>query len=203
MPPFTYRTFASRAEVPLGEFRAKVVNAKVAASEPLSSDDASEPGEGDDSKRLRSLTIETEGILASEIRSALILHGDSMYRVNVKALQSGAGSIIDESGLRFSVEFNLSRQFQRFSRNRMTTPDDVLDQFSKWMIARDLQLRRRADIADLRLPAGEARLYVHADLPGELVCQNAADPEAPFGSHKGRIVYRIDLYIPPDAITSQ
>ena len=203
MPPFTYRTFASRAEVSLGEFRAKVVNARVAASEPLSSDDASEPGEGDDSKRLRSLTIETEGILASEIRSALILHGDSMYRVNVKALQSGAGSIIDESGLRFSVEFNLSRQFQRFSRNRMTTPDDVLDQFSKWMIARDLQLRRRADIADLRLPAGEARLYVHADLPGELVCQNAADPEAPFGSHKGRIVYRIDLYIPPDAITSQ
>jgi hypothetical protein len=203
MPPFTYRTFASRAEVPLGEFRAKVVNAKVAASEPLSSDDASEPGEGDDSKRLRSLTIETEGILASEIRSALILHGDLMYRVNVEALQSGAGNIIDESGLRFSVEFNLSRQFQRFSRNRMATPDDVLDQFSKWMIARDLQLRRRADIADLRLPAGEARLYVHADLPGELVCQNAADPEAPFGSHKGRIVYRIDLYIPPDAITSQ
>ena len=203
MPPFTYRTFASRAEVPLGEFRAKVVNAKVAASEPLSSDDASEPGEGDDSKRLRSLTIETEGILASEIRSALILHGDLMYRVNVEALQSGAGNIIDESGLRFSVEFNLSRQFQRFSRNRMATPDDVLDQFSKWMIARDLQLRRRADIADLRLPAGEARLYVHADLPGELVCQNAADPEAPFGSHKGRIVYRIDLSIPPDAITSQ
>ena len=203
MPPFTYRTFASRAEVPLGEFRAKVVNAKVAASEPLSSDDASEPGEGDDSKRLRSLTIETEGILASEIRSALILHGDLMYRVNVEALQSGAGNIIDESGLRFSVEFNLSRQFQRFSRNRMATPDDVLDQFSKWMIARDLQLRRRADIADLRLPAGEARLYVHADLPGELVCQNAADPEAPFGSHKGRIVYRIDLSIPPAAITLQ
>lgn len=203
MPPFTYRTFASRAEVPLGEFRAKVVSAKIAASETLSSDDASEPGEGDGPKRLRSLTIETEGILASEIRSALILHGDSMYRVNVKALQSGAGNIIDDSGLRFSVKFNLSRQFQRFSRNRMATPDDVLDQFSKWMIARDLQLRRRADIADLRLPAGEARLYVHADLPGELVCQNAADPEAPFGSHKGRIVYRIDLSIPPDAITSQ
>lgn len=203
MPPFTYRTFASRAEVPLGEFRAKVVNAKIAASEMQSSDDPLEPGEGDDSKRLRSLKIETEGILASEIRSALVLHGDSMYRVNVEALQSGAGNIIDESGLRFSVEFNLSRQFQRFSRKRMATPDDVLDQFSKWLVARDLQLRRRADITDLRLPAGEARLYVHADLPSELVCQNAADPEAPFGSHKGRIVYRIDLSIPPDAITSQ
>ncbi len=83
----------------------------------------------------------------------------------------------------------------------MATPDDVLDQFSKWMIARDLQLRRRADIAALRLPAGEARLYVHADLPADLVCQNAADREARFGSHKGRIVYRIDLSIPPDAVT--
>jgi len=203
MPPFTYRTFASRAEVPLGEFRAKVVNAEFADSEMLPGDDASERGEGEALKRLKSLTIETEGILASEIRSAMILHGNSMYRVNVEALQAGTGNIIDESGLRLAVEFNLSRQFQRFARNRMATPDDMLDQFSKWMIARDLQLRRRADIAALRLPAGEARLYVHADLPADLVCQNAADREARFGSHKGRIVYRIDLSIPPDAVTSR
>lgn len=203
MPPFTYRTFASRAEVPLGEFRAKVVNAEFADSEPQPGDGASQRGEREALKRLKSLTVETEGVLASEIRNALILHGGSIYRVNVEALQAGTGNIIDESGVRLAVEFNLSRQFQRFSRNRMATPDDMLDQFSKWMIARNLQLRRRADIADLRLPAGEARLYVHADLPAELVCQNAADREAPFGSHKGRIVYRIDLSIPPDAVTSR
>lgn len=201
MPPFTYRTFASRTEFPLGDFRAKVVNAEFASSEELSSDASSEPGGRHGSKTLQSLTIETDGILASEIRSALLLHGDSMYRVNVEALRAGTGNIIDEPGERFALQFNLSRQFQRFARNRMATRDDVLDQFLRWMIARDLQLRRRIDIADLRLPVGEARLYVHADLPRELVCQNAADSEAPFGSHKGRIVYRIDLSIPPDAVT--
>ena len=78
----------------------------------------------------------------------------------------------------------------------MATSDDVLDQFSRWLIARDLQLRRRIDIADLKLPPDQARLYVHAELPDELVCQNAADSEAPFGKHQGRIVYRIDLVLP-------
>lgn len=78
----------------------------------------------------------------------------------------------------------------------MATPDDTLDQFSQWLIARDLQLRRLADIAQLKLPSDLARLYVSADLPSQLVCQNAADPEAPFGNHNGRIMYRIDLTMP-------
>ncbi len=203
MPPFTYRTFASRTEVTLGEFRAKVVNAEFAGSEELSSDAASESGTEVEPHRLTSLTIETEGILASEIRSAVLLSGDSLYSVNVETLQAGAGKIVDGTGARLVEQINLSREFQRFSRSRMATPDDVLDQFPKWLIARDLQLRRRIDIADFQLPPGEARLYVHANLPAELVCQNAADPDAPFGSHKGRIVYRIDLSIPPDAVTSQ
>ncbi len=205
MPPFTYRTFATRTEAPLGEFRAKVVNAEFADSE-TSSDDSDDPPERGlerESRALQSLTVETEGILASEIRSALILFGDSIYPVNVEALLAGTRNIIAGPGSRFARQFNLSREFQRFSRDRMATPDDVLDQFPKWLIARDLQLRRRMDIADFRLPPGEARLYVHAELPGQLVCQNAADPDAPFGSHKGRIVYRIDLFIPPAAVTSQ
>lgn len=78
----------------------------------------------------------------------------------------------------------------------MSTPDDTLDQFHWRLIARDLQLRRRADIGDFMLPVDQARLYIHADLPRELACQNAVDPDIPFGNHKGRIVYRIDLTIP-------
>ena len=200
MPPFTYRTFATRTEFPLGEFAATVISAVVVSPESATDGRA---GSTDDSleepaKTLVSLTIQTDGVLASQIRDAVIFFGDSIYPVNLEAMQTGSGNLVDGHGLRLVESINLSRQFQRFDRGSMVTPDDALDQFARWLIARDLGLRRRGDIADLKLPADEARLYVHADLPSQLVCQNAADPEAPFGNHNGRIVYRIDLTIPQD-----
>ena len=198
MPPFTYRTFASRTDVALGKYIAKVVDVEFAGSG-TSNEENSDPNIGNakqSSQELVSLKIETEGLLASQIRDARILFGNSLYPVDVEVLRAGSGNLIAGQGERLSAQINLSRQFKRFSRRQMETPDDALDQFPRWLIARDLQLRRRIDIADLKLPPDQARLYVHAELPGELVCQNAADSEVPFGKHRGRILYRIDLVLP-------
>jgi hypothetical protein len=200
MPPFTYRTFATRTDVPLGKFTAKVIGAEVESQAFASDQQADRTGSRfeESPTNLLSLNVQIDGVLASQIRDASILYGDSFYPVNLDVLRTGSGDLVEGRGVRIVEQMNLSRQFQRFARGRMATPDDALDQFGRWLIARDLQLRRRADVGDLKLPTDQARLYVHADLPRQLVCQNAADPEAPFGNHNGRIVYRIDLTLPQD-----
>ena len=200
MPPFTYRTFATRTEVPLGKFAARVIGTEIENLESAASghgDSMDDPLE-ESPKNLLSMKVQLDGVPASRIRHATLLFGDSLYPVNLDALRAGAGNFVDGPGERLVETINLSRQFQRFDRGRMSTTDDALDQFHWWLIARDLQLRRRADVGDFKLPPDQARLYIHADLPSELVCQNAVDPEAPFGNHNGRIVYRIDLTIPPE-----
>jgi hypothetical protein len=197
MPPFTYRTFATRAEVPLGNFSVRVIEAGFESPESDDGEAAPTADRFEESpKNLLSLKVQLDGVLASKIRHATILHGGSFYPVNVDVLRTGSGELVGGRGVRIVEQMNLSRHFRRFDRGQMATPDDTLDQFSRWLIARDLQLRRRADIAQLKLPADQARLYVSAELPSQLVCQNAADPEAPFGNHNGRIMYRIDLTMP-------
>tara|TARA_R110002072_G_scaffold13481_1_gene56678 strand:+ start:117287 stop:119062 length:1776 start_codon:yes stop_codon:yes gene_type:complete len=205
MPPFTYRTFATRTEAPLGKFAATVIGAKVEnQTSAVPGEDATTDAPVEESpKNLLSLDVQFDGVPASQVRHAVILFGDSFYPVNLDVLRSGTGNILDGPGVPMFERINLSRQFQRFDRSRMSTPDDTLDQFQWWLIARDLQLRRRADVGDFQLPAGQARLYIHAALPRELVCQNAVDPEAPFGNHNGRIVYRIDLTIPQDKTSAE
>lgn len=198
MPPFTYRTFATRTEVPLGNFSALVIEAVIEGAE-FKDGEGSNLIDGsleESRKDLLSLKVQFDGVLASEVRDALILYGDSFYPVNLDVLQTGSGDLVEGPGVRIVEQMNLSRQFKRFDRRRMATPDDTLDQFPQWLIARDLQLRRRADIAGLKLPTDQARLYVSAELPSQLVCQNAVDPDAPFGNHNGRIMYRIDLRMP-------
>lgn len=198
MPPFTYRTFASRTDIALGTFDARVVNAEYSDRQPA---DDRQFGPRDDSldeplKTLVSLRVDIVGTLPSKIRDAVILFGGSLYPVNVDVLRNGSGDLVEGPGVRLVRRFDLSRQFRRYLRGQMATPDAALDQFTRWLIARDLRLRRRSDIADMKLPADKVRLYVHADLPSQLVCQNAADPDAPFGNSNGRIVYRIDLVMP-------
>ncbi|MGZ0171256.1 MAG: hypothetical protein ACKVHE_17030, partial [Planctomycetales bacterium] len=198
MPPFTYRTFASRIDIALGTFVAKVVNAEYSDQQPADDRPFDSSGDSLDEplKTLESLRVEIDGVLPSKIRDAVILFGGSLYPVNVDVLRAGSGNLVEGPGVRLVERIDLSRQFRRYLRGQMETPDAALNQFTRWLIARDLRLRRRSDIADLKLPADEARLYVHADLPSQLVCQNAADPDAPFGNNSGRIVYRIDLQIP-------
>ena len=205
MPPFTFRTFATRTEAPLGKFAATVISAKVENQTPAErEEDATTEAPLDASpKNLLSLEVKFDGVPASQVRHAVILFGDSFYPANLDVLQSGAGNLVGGSGVPIFERINLSRQFQRFDRNRMSTPDDTLDQFHWRLIARDLKLRRRADVGDFKLPAGQARLYIHADLPRELVCQNAVDPDVPFGNHNGRIVYRSDLTIPQDKTSAE
>lgn len=198
MPPFTYRTFATRTEVPLGNFEVKIANAKY---ETLASASDGQPNSSigiieQSSRTLLSLDVEIDGVLASRIRDAVLLIDDWIYPVNVDVFRTGSGNLVNGPGFRFSEKINLSRQFKRFDSRRMATPDDTLDQFTRWLVARDLQLRRRADAVNLRLPSDQARLYVSAELPSQLVCQNAANPDAPFGNHNGRIMYRIDLAMP-------
>ena len=201
MPPFTYRTFATRTSIPLGAFEANVVSVELTDREDSRDDDSSTGDEADSRQRLKSLVslrATIDGVLASRVRDGVILFGDSFYPLNLETLQSGVGELVAGPGERLIEQINLSRQFQRFSRSRGRTPDESLDQFAPWLIARDLRLRRRVDAADFVLPPGEVRVYVHADLPDQLACQNAADLEAPFGKHHGRIIYRLDLVLPED-----
>ncbi|NQV28323.1 MAG: hypothetical protein HQ518_28555 [Rhodopirellula sp.] len=200
MPPFTYRTFATRTDLPLGKLNVVIASAELADQEAADIDEDNQDSRSlqEKSNILKSLQVKIDGILPSRVRDAVILFGDSFYPVNLEVLQAGSGNLVAGPGVRLIERINLSRQFQRFASSRMATPDDALDQFAPWLIARDLRLRRRMDIADFTLPPDEARLYVHADLPDELVCQNAADSEAGFGRHNGRIVYRIDLVVPEE-----
>lgn len=200
IPPFTYRTFATRTEVPLGKFEARVVSASF--DEPDSATDvlAGSPGQSSEElpKSLRTLDVELDGVIASQIRNAWLLYGCWIYPVDLDVFRTGTGDLVNGPGFQVFEQIDLSRQFKRFDSRWMSTPDETLDQFTWWLIARDLQLRRRADAVNLRLPPDQARLYVNAELPSQLACQNAVDPEAPFGNHNGRIVYRIDLTIPPE-----
>lgn len=201
MPPFTYRTFATRSQVPLGRFEAKLISADVVDREDIDEDDAGYGGRSrpPDSKRLVSLRAEVDGVLASRLVDGVILFGDSLYPLNLDALQSGSGNLVAGAGERLAVRFNLSRQFQRFVPRWQGTSQNPLDQFKQWLIARDLRLRRRIDAYDFYLPSSEVRIYVHADLPDQLTCKNAADSNASFGKHDGRIVYRLDLVMPESA----
>lgn len=200
MPPFTYRTFASRTDIALGAFDVRVVDAEFTSRSQVDDRqaDSSDDSLDESFKSLVSLRVEMNGVFPSKIRDAVVLAGGALYPVNVDVLRTGSGNLVDGPGERLVERIDLSRQFRRFFRGQMATPDAALDQFTRWLIARDLRLRRRIDVANLKLPPDEARLYVHADLPSPLVCQNAANPNAPFGNHNGRIVYRIDLVMPED-----
>lgn len=201
MPPFTYRTFATRSQVPLGNFEARIVSADVV--------DWEQPDDGDsgfgerfrptNSKALVSLRVEVDGVLASRLHDGVILFGGSLYPVNLDALQSGSGNLVGGAGERLAERINLSRQFQTFVPIWHGASQNALAQFVPWLIARDLHLRRRIDAADFDLPSDEVRIYVHADLPEQLTCKNAADSNASFGKHDGRIVYRLDLAVPESA----
>lgn len=195
MPPFTYRTFVTRTQAPLGRFQTRIVDAELAdrdAADNIDLDDS----EGDALRTLVSLDVEIDGVLASQVRDGVILYGDSFYPLNVDALVSGSGNLVDDIGIPFVEQIDLSRQFRRFERRHQNNPETALDQFAQWLIARDLQLRRRIDASRFRLPSNEVRLYINADLPDELASRNAADSGDSFGRHQGRIVYRIDLTLP-------
>jgi hypothetical protein len=199
MPPFTYRTFATRTPIALGKFDAGIISTELTDREDQRDDDS----ETDDGtidrqklKTLKSLRAKIDGVLASKVRNGVILYGDSFYPLSLDALQTGSGELVAGPGVRLIERINLSRQFQRFSGGRAKTPDEALDQFAPWLIARDLRLRRRIDAVNFELPSSEVRIYVDADLPDQLTCQNADDPEASFGNDNGRIIYRLDLFIP-------
>lgn len=198
MPPFTYRTFTTRSQVSLGRFEARIINADVADWEETDENDSGYGGisRPANSKMLVSLQAEVEGVLASRLHDGVILFGDSLYPLNLEALQSGSGNLVDGTGERLVQRINLSRQFQRFLPTWHGDSQNSLAQFVPWLIARDLRLRRRIDASDFHLPSSEVRIYVSADLPDELTCKNAADSNASFGKHDGRIVYRLDLAVP-------
>lgn len=196
MPPFTYRTFTTRTPVALGPFKVRIVNAETVVRDDSETDTGGSNSDQPELQSLVSLQATVDGVPASRMRDGVILFGDSFYPLNLDALRAGQGELVAGDGVRLIERINLSRQFQRFSRRRATTPEDALDQFAPWLIARDLKLRRRIDAADFELPRNEARIYVHADLPEKLTCRNAADPKGSFGNHSGRILYRIDLFLP-------
>lgn len=196
MPPFTFRTFATRTAIALGSFDVTVIDVETIDRGESDPDTGSADQAALTLRSLKSLRVRLEGTPASHVRDGAILFGDSFYPLNLEVLKSGQGDLVAGEGVRLIERINLSRQFQRFSRNRAQTPDDALDQFAPWLIARDLRLRRRVDAVNFELPPEKARIYLHADLPAKLTCRNAADPDAAFGNNYGRILYRIDLTLP-------
>lgn len=195
MPPFTFRTFAHRTQLPLGEFSMVVDRVEYLPATP------SEPEEQfSDGRLVRELQpvlqVKTSGLLPSQVRDGLVLYGSSVYRLNRDLLAVGSGELFTGEPMELVELADLGRSFRRFEREEIGDSEKALDRFMLWLVARNLGLRRRMDAHEFQLPVDHARVYIHAELPDQLSCRNAFDPEKPMGSQDGRIVYRIDLHIP-------
>ncbi|MDA0283062.1 MAG: hypothetical protein O3B86_06870 [Planctomycetota bacterium] len=202
MPPFTFRTFVMRTAASLGNFTARVVQVQLADSEAARNDE--DEGVRDEVdrpsvKQLAALQVECDGVLSSRLRGGFVLYGDSLYPLNLEAFQSGSGNILAGAGVQLVELIDLTDRSFRFQKDEIGNPEKALNRFPLWLIARDLQLRRHVDARFFTLPTGEARVYVHADLPEQLACRNATATNASFGNQNGRILYRLDLSLPDAA----
>lgn len=189
MPPFTFRTFAHRNQI---------------VSEPVEvTIDAVEFGSRSDSMPdsefvpLKSLKAQVRGRLPSVPKFGYVIYGDHIYTLDRTAFVSGEGNLItgEPMGTHAIVPI-MNRRFRRFEGNVRENPEQGLDRFAVWMMARNMDLRRGFDVVDFQLPKDQVRIYLCGDLPDELHAVDATDRDARLGNQFGRVLYCIDVPLP-------
>lgn len=185
VPPFTSRTLAHRAVVPMDGPRVEVSKA-----------DWTSDG------LLRNLSLELKSPFPTQIHKAVLIEGGRIHRVDEQSLKGLRTTLLltqsrpGSETLDLDQTRHLNRQF-RFRRQE--SEEQAFARLFSTMLARDIGIRLLSDRDTFQFPRDIARLCVYAELPEELSCRDGRHPEETLGFQNGRVLFSIDLPLsPPD-----
>jgi hypothetical protein len=173
IPPFTFRSFATRSKVKMAPVKFSVTAVKT---------------QGD--SWLANLVLKQDGELPSRPLRACVVYKHVFYSVDTTALSSGT-NILRERELALDYWPMVDRTSHRSSNEAATYLD-----LQRWLIAQELGFQKEDDTTNYQYAEGRICLLIYAELPTELHIMNASgeSPE-PMGKQQGRILYRFDLSI--------
>ena len=173
IPPFTFRSFLVRSKVKMPELQFRVKSAAVR------------------SRSLKSVALIRTGTLPAKIYSAILLHDDDVYEVNLAALQSRGNILARQS--RSTIRSLFALNLNRSSSTEMQTYRNLRN----LLMAQNAGMFRNQDGRQYKIPKGQAKLLIYARLPAALNTLQKTDVgQKSLGKQAGRVLYTFDLKLP-------